>query len=109
MATVRLAPDRLGEALDAVLGNVFAHTPEGVAVTVAVTRGDGAVTVVVEDDGPGWPPDLAVGERGTTGSARSTGLGLDIARRVAEEAGGRLVLEAGDAGGARVVLRLPTA
>ena len=39
-------------------------------------------------------------------AAGSTGLGLDIARRAAQAAGGRLELRAGPQGGAQVLLRL---
>ncbi len=57
------------------------------------------VRLVVEDDGPGFPPAMAV--RGESG-AGSTGLGLDIVRRAAERTGGSLAISAGHEGGARV-------
>jgi signal transduction histidine kinase len=101
---VRLVPEDLAAAVDALLGNVFAHTPEGSAVDVAVASMYDGVVVEVADRGPGLPP--AATERGHSG-AGSTGLGLDIAQRTAEAAGGRLVLEDRPAGGARVVLVLP--
>lgn len=104
---VRLPADRLAEALDVLLGNVFAHTPEGAALAVGVRSDVGEVVIEVVDEGPGWPADLAVGERGASGSTRTTGLGLDIARRAAEDAGGRLVLDRGARGGARAALHLP--
>jgi signal transduction histidine kinase len=101
---VRLVAGDLAAAVDALLGNVFAHTPEGSAIDVAVTSMYDGVVVEVADRGPGLPP--AATERGHSG-AGSTGLGLDIAQRTAEAAGGRLVLEDRPAGGARVVLVLP--
>jgi signal transduction histidine kinase len=61
----------------------------------------------VEDDGPGLA-DPALVERGRSG-AGSTGLGLDVARRTAEAAGGRLVVGARPGGGARIVLEIPAA
>lgn len=89
-------------AIDALLGNVFAHTPEGTAFSVHV--GDDGMAV--EDAGPGIAdPDAAV-RRGFSG-AGSTGLGLDIAVRVARSAGGRLEITRGKLGGARVALILP--
>jgi signal transduction histidine kinase len=64
------------------------------------------VRVVVEDAGEGLDPeDVARGRSG----AGSTGLGLDVARRTAEQAGGRLVVDRGPLGGARVTLELPAA
>jgi signal transduction histidine kinase len=98
-------PD-LDAALDALLGNVFAHTPEGTPFSVTVEpAGTGGWRLVVEDAGPGLPGD-GVLERGRSG-AGSTGLGLDIARRTAEAAGGRLRLGSSPAGGARIELEFP--
>jgi len=98
-------PD-LDAALDALLGNVFAHTPEGTPFSVTVEPADtGGWRLVVEDAGPGLPGD-GVLERGRSG-AGSTGLGLDIARRTAEAAGGRLRLGSSPAGGARIELEFP--
>jgi signal transduction histidine kinase len=93
----------LRTTLDALLGNVFAHTAEGTAFSVIVTgRSAGGAQLVVEDSGPGFSSLDAVG-RGTSG-AGSTGLGLDIARRTARSSGGELTLETGAGGGARVVV-----
>jgi signal transduction histidine kinase len=64
----------------------------------------GDAVVEIADRGPGLP--IAATERGHSG-AGSTGLGLDIAQRTAEAAGGRLVLSDRPAGGARVGLVLP--
>jgi signal transduction histidine kinase len=100
---VRVAASDLGAAVDALLGNVFAHTPEGTAFRVAVRpRAAGGAEVRVSDAGPGMP-DTAV-ERGRSGGG-STGLGLDIARRTAESSGGILRLSASD-DGSTVVLEL---
>jgi len=100
---VRVAPGDLGAAVDALLGNVFAHTPEGTAfgVTVRPMSGGGA-EVVVADEGPGTA-EAAV-ERGRSGGG-STGLGLDIARRTAEASGGALRVSS-SAPGTRVTLEL---
>lgn len=87
---VVLAPvsaEDLGSAVDALVSNVFAHTAEGVGFSVTVAEGDGTVTVVVADRGPGLPGALMA--RGRSG-AGSTGLGLDIARQMAERAGGSM-------------------
>ena len=75
---VSLSGEEAAAVLDALVGNVFAHTPEGTPYALRL-RADGAwVTLDVEDDGPGIDaPDEAVG-RGETRSG-STGLGLDIA------------------------------
>ena len=101
---VALPADDLAAALDAVLGNVFAHTPDGTALAVSLTpRPGGGAVLTVSDSGPGFPPGAL--RRGASGSG-STGLGLDIARRAAEAGGGALHVEQAPGGGARVRLEL---
>ncbi len=105
---VRVAPADLAAAVDALLGNVFAHTPEGTALAVRVRpRPDGGALVTVADEGPGM--DAAALVRGRSGGG-STGLGLDIARRTAEASGGALRVSS-SASGTEVTLDLglPTA
>ena len=94
-------------ALDALVTNVFTHTPEGTAYRVTADRDGSGIVVAVEDAGPGIT-DAAVIERGRSG-AGSSGLGLDIARRSAEAAGGTLEVGSSPFGGARIALRLPPA
>lgn len=96
----------LTAAMDAVLGNVFDHTPEGTAFALRAQGSDGVAVVTVEDAGDGYPSDVDVLARGTS-AAGSTGLGLDIALRAAERAGGAIRLGRGRFGGASVELVLP--
>ncbi len=103
--TVRLPPTELAAALDALLANVFAHTPEGAAVDVSLRADGNELVLAVQDRGPGFPFATAV-RRGVSG-AGSTGLGLDIARRTAEAAGGSFRVSAVVPTGARVELRFP--
>ena len=105
--TVAVSVEELEAALDALLGNVFIHTPEGTAYRVEVSaRPGGGARLAVEDEGPGVSGDLVA--RGASG-AGSTGLGLDIARRTAEAAGGSLRIAPAAGGGARIELELPAA
>jgi signal transduction histidine kinase len=96
----------LAAALDAVIGNVFRYTPQGTAFEVAVSRRDGYVAVRVDDAGSGIAdPDRAL-RRGSSGRG-STGLGLDIAKRVATQAEGSVsIARAAQLGGASVVMLL---
>lgn len=105
-AWVRLAAPDLGDTVDALLGNVFAHTPDGTGVTVRLTeRTGGGAVLVVEDEGPGLPGEGLV-RRGES-AAGSSGLGLDIARRSAEVSGGSLSLGPGSGHqGLRVTVEL---
>jgi signal transduction histidine kinase len=104
---VKAARDDLAAVLDALLENVFAHTPERAPARVEVLpRPEGGGLLRVDDGGPGWPAGLPA-ERGASGRG-STGLGLDIARRTAEAAGGTMHLATAPLGGARVELALPS-
>jgi signal transduction histidine kinase len=105
------APVPAGEltaAVDALLGNVFRHTPEGTAFGVTLHEGRDAIGVLVADAGPGIADPETALERGASGSG-STGLGLDIARRLAESTGGALRLDRSPMGGAEVQVWLRTA
>jgi signal transduction histidine kinase len=84
--------------------NVVAHTPEGTPFTVRLTATEDGARLEVADDGPGLPEDAPVRGRSDRGSS---GLGLDIARRVAEAGGGSMTLGATPSGGALITLDLP--
>jgi signal transduction histidine kinase len=94
-----------------LVDNAVRHTPAGSTVAVDIERGAGHVAVAVTDHGPGIPADqqARVFERFWRAAGDGTGLGLPIARQVAEAHGGSLTLDsptaAGD--GCRFVLRLP--
>ena len=93
-------------ALDSLIGNVFAHTDSGIDFGIISRREGDWVEVEVADSGPGFPDGLDPLERGRSG-AGSSGLGLDIARRFAEHAGGTLRVGSSHSGGARVVISVP--
>ncbi|MCT7355039.1 HAMP domain-containing histidine kinase [Streptomyces sp. 15-116A] len=93
----------LAAALDALLGNVFRHTPEGTAFAVDLHNGEDAVIVLVSDAGPGIPdPEAAMARGRGSGSDGSTGLGLDIVRRLAESTGGDVRIGSSVLGGTEV-------
>jgi signal transduction histidine kinase len=102
---VRASRPDLEAAIDALIGNVFSHTPDGTpfAVSLAPLHGGGAL-LAVEDQGPGLG-EVDVLARGQSRGG-STGLGLDIARSTAAASGGDVRLGASPSGGARVTLRL---
>jgi signal transduction histidine kinase len=106
---VRVPAEDLAACVDILLENVFAHTSEGASLGVRLTaRAGGGGWLVVADEGPGFAGDDPV-SRGSSGGG-STGLGLDIARRIAEASGGSLTIGRSTRGGAAVTLALgPTA
>jgi signal transduction histidine kinase len=107
-APVCVPGPELAAALDAVLGNVFRHTPEGTAFQVTVHTAAETSTVLVDDSGPGLAEPAQALQRGAgSGGIGSTGLGLDIARKLAERAGGRLAIDSSPLGGAQIQLSLP--
>jgi signal transduction histidine kinase len=101
---VGVAGPELGACMDALLGNVFTHTPQGAGFTVRLwPRPGGGGFLGVEDTGPGFGDSDPV-RRGASGGG-STGLGLDIARQTAEASGGSLTIR-NTAEGGQVVVEL---
>ena len=98
---VNCVTSELGAAIDALIGNVFAHTGAGVGFAVEVVPGERRGRLIIEDDGPGFAAPRRSLLRGESGGG-STGLGLDIVCRVAERAGGGLEVGRSESGGARV-------
>ena len=95
----------LKNAIEAIESRAPDATPAG-RIVIRVREDDGHWRVEVEDNGPGLPDSLRgrLTEPYVTNRAGGTGLGLAIARRIVEDHGGRLVLENGIEGGARVTL-----
>ncbi|MFJ7987841.1 sensor histidine kinase, partial [Streptomyces sp. NPDC096351] len=91
-------PPRLQQVLVNLLANARTHTPPGTRVTARVRTEPGAVTVRIEDDGPGIPAALlpsvferfARGDASRSRQAGSTGLGLAIVRAVVVAHGGEV-------------------
>jgi signal transduction histidine kinase len=114
---------RLGRLLTNLLDNAARHAETTIMVNVWRAECDetdghrfpyGVAVLEVIDDGPGIEPDkrelvfqrFARLEAARAKDAKGTGLGLPIARQIAEAGGGTLRIENSDRG-ARFVLRLP--
>lgn len=101
---VRAAQPDLMATVDALLENIFSHTPDGTPIEVDLSATpDGVARLAIADHGPGFALQPS---RGLSG-AGSTGLGLDIARRTTESAGGTMKLAETAGGGATVELVFP--
>lgn len=97
-ASVDGQPDALQILLRNLVDNGIKYTPSGGTVDISVQADGGKVTVVVEDSGPGIPPDERerVFDRfyRVAGSeAAGSGLGLAIIKAIAERHGATLVLD----------------
>jgi len=108
--------ERLGQVFRNLIDNAVSFSKEGGVVTVTARTQDGVARVTVEDDGPGIPPDNLetiferfYTERPNAHFGNNSGLGLSIARQIAECAGGSIRAENREQGGARFIVELPLA
>jgi signal transduction histidine kinase len=104
------SPERLRQAVRNLLRNALAAGGEPSQVRVEVAGDADAVAVTVLDRGPGLPPGDAetLFERHRSRRAGGTGLGLSVARSIAEAHEGTLTAFPREGGGACFVLRLPS-
>ncbi|HEY3210941.1 MAG TPA: HAMP domain-containing sensor histidine kinase [Actinomycetota bacterium] len=114
-ATVMVDGKHIRAAVSNLIRNALQYSPRDRPVSVHVEPGAGSVIMSVRDEGPGIPvgerevifDPLARGEAGRASRA-GTGLGLFIARRVAEAHDGRIWVES-TGPGATFHLELPAA
>jgi two-component system sensor histidine kinase QseC len=106
--------DLLSVLLRNLVDNAVRYSPPGSSVRVDVDRTNGVANIVVRDEGPGIAPDerARIGQRfyRVLGSGQSgSGLGLSIARRIAEIHGAQLRFHDGNHGkGLQVVVEFPS-
>lgn len=98
-----------------VLGNAVDYSPPGEIVAVSVAMdGDHRASISVRDRGPGIPEDeldrvfdLFYTRKTRGDSRRGLGVGLTVARTVAELHGGSIDLRNAESGGLIVTIKLP--
>jgi len=107
--TLRGDPDQLDQLLINLVHNaVEASAETGGGVRVAWSLAGGSAVVVVEDDGPGVADTANLFVPFFTTKASGSGIGLVLARQIAEAHGGSLVVRNRRAGrGAEAVITLP--
>jgi signal transduction histidine kinase len=111
-----LDPNQLQQVLYNLLFNALDAQPGGGRVRVTVAdeddpSGERAVTIRVEDDGPGLPAEVRdrVFEPFVSTKETGLGLGLSICRRIVEGHGGTIRAADREGGGTAFTVRLPTA
>jgi two-component system, cell cycle sensor histidine kinase PleC len=114
-----LAGDRqcLARMLDNLLENAIRHTPRGGEIRLAVWAADDGVVLEVSDTGIGMAEELlsrlsqpfALPDATCAKSHDGVGLGIAIARAIAEASGGRLVIDSMPDTGTTVAISLPVA
>jgi len=110
---VHADPGALDELMDNLLDNAVRYTPAGGSVTVEVEGTAAEAAVTVRDTGPGiGPEDLELIFRPfyrgkAQKSIPGTGLGLPIAKRIAEAHGGRIEVRSAPGEGAAFHVFLP--
>jgi signal transduction histidine kinase len=111
--------DLLGRLLLNLLDNAIKHSPTGGTVQVEMSRRNGECAVAVIDNGPGIPEEAkpkiferffqvdAARARHDNSQTSGAGLGLAIARRIADVHGGRVELVDSRAGRTEFRFSLP--
>jgi signal transduction histidine kinase len=109
LPTIVADSDRLQRVVFNLLENAIKFTPRGGQIRLAVDRHQDGVQISVQDTGRGMTDEEV--ERAFQsewgGEGGSTGLGLNIARAIVEEHGGRMGIESRPGHGTRVWLILP--
>jgi len=108
-------PRQLSRVVRNLLDNASSHARSRAAV--AVSTGEGSVWLVVDDDGPGIPAEdrervfdrFTRLDEGRGRAGGGAGLGLAMVRAIAEGHGGSVYIDEAPLGGARFVVRLPSA
>ena len=107
-------PDRLGQVIGNLVNNAIKYTPSSGTVKVSARTMDSWMTISIQDTGPGISPaemdkifePFYRGEQGGR-IKKGLGLGLNIAKDLAEAHGGKLQVESAPGMGSTFMLLLP--
>ena len=113
--TVQADPDRLAQVVANLVDNALKYART--SVVVGASRSGNEAVLVVDDDGPGIATEdlphvferLYVSRHEPVRRETGSGLGLAIVRELVEAMGGNVAAQRAPSGGARMMVRLPTA
>lgn len=109
VAKVKMDQPRMQQVFENLLTNAIQHSSENGGVEISHVVDAHAVTILVEDRGPGFRDDdlTRIFEPFFTRRRDGTGLGLSLVRRIVEEHNGRVMATNREGGGAAVLVSLP--
>jgi signal transduction histidine kinase len=109
LPTARWDRDQMKQLLLNLVMNGFEAMPEGGALSIGASALRSSLVVTVEDTGEGVPPELLpkIFEPYVTTKMKGLGLGLVVARRIAEAHGGSIRVESEPGNGSRFTIALP--
>lgn len=113
--TLNADSGKLGQVISNLISNSLRHTPEGGHIRIGIGQSDENISITVEDDGEGIPPEHLphIFERFyRADSSRSNlsggaGIGLAIVKAIVDMHGGQIRAESEPGRGARFVIGLP--
>ncbi|MCL7941717.1 ATP-binding protein [Halomonas sp. ATCH28] len=103
-------PGVIDTLIQNLAGNALQHSPEGGTVTVELAAGNDALTLAIDDQGPGIPAaerERVLERFHRLGPGAGAGLGLSIVDRLLQRHGGNLRFDEAPGGGLRVEVVLP--
>lgn len=111
-AVIDADPSLLNRTIANLMDNEVSHLPAGCKIWITVRRCDNEGEIVIEDDGPGFPPELRsrAFERFVKGvNSNGHGLGLAFVDAVVQAHGGTVQISDREGLGARIAVSFPLA
>lgn len=107
---LEMEPGAIDTLMQNLVGNALQHSPTGALIRIVLAAGPDALTITVEDQGPGIPMDQreqVLQRFHRAGPGAGAGLGLSIVDRLLQRHRGRLWLGDAPGGGLSVTVSLP--